>query len=61
MIDLDSFTYEEKTVFSLRSLYEKYGYKKYKMSRFEEYELYAKNRSFLESENIITFDFIQNC
>lgn len=55
MIDLDSFTYEEKTVFSLRSLYEKYGYKKYKMSRFEEYELYAKNRSFLESENIITF------
>lgn len=46
---------EEKTVFALRSLYQKYGYKPYKMSKFEEYDLYLKNKTFLVSDNIITF------
>ena len=31
---------EEKAVFALRSLYRKYGYSPYKMSKFEEYEYY---------------------
>ena len=39
----------------LRSLYAQYGYRPYKMSKFEEYELYAGNREFLLSDNIITF------
>ena len=47
---------EEKTIFDLRALYEAYGYKKYKMSKFEEYDLYAENRSFLAQGNIITFN-----
>ncbi len=46
---------EEKAVFALRSLYSKYGYLRYKMSKFEEYDLYVKNKDFLVSDNIITF------
>ncbi len=47
---------EEKAIFDLRELYETHGYKKYKMSKFEEYDLYADNRSFLAEGNIITFN-----
>ena len=49
---------DEKAVFELRSLYENYGYRKYKMSKFEEYDLYARNKSFLPQSdgNIITFN-----
>ena len=47
---------DEKIIFSLRSLYEKYGYEQYKMIKFEEYDLYVKNKEFLVSENIITFN-----
>ena len=46
---------EELATLKLRGVYEQYGYKKYRMGRFEEYSLYAKNQSFLASENIITF------
>ena len=46
---------DEKAVFSLRELYNKYGYTHYKMGKFEEYDLYAGNRSFLISDNILTF------
>ena len=46
---------EERIVHSLRSLYTSYGYVKFKMSRFEEYDLYAGNKDFLVSGNIITF------
>ena len=46
---------DEKAVLILRSLYESYGYKKYKMSKFENYDLYLENKSFLESEKIVTF------
>lgn len=47
--------YEEKTLFSLRSLYRQYGYSQYKMKKFEEYDLYVKNKDFLISDSIITF------
>lgn len=46
---------DEKAIFALRSLYLKYGYKRYKMSKFEEYDLYAKNKDFLVSDSVITF------
>ncbi len=46
---------DEKAIFALRSLYRKYGYKQYKMSKFEEYDLYARNKDFLVSDGIITF------
>ena len=47
---------DEMAVFNLRSLYEKYGYIQYKMSKFEEYDLYVKNKDFLVSDSIITFN-----
>ncbi len=46
---------EERIIFSLRELYSKYGYIKYRLSKFEEYDLYARNKDFLVSKNIITF------
>lgn len=46
---------DEKAIFALRELYGKYGYSQYKMSKFEEYDLYALNKQFLVSDNIITF------
>lgn len=46
---------DEAATFKLRELYDKFGYKKFKMSKFEAYDLYLENKSFLASENIITF------
>ena len=39
----------------LNRLYEQYGYRKFKMSRFEDYDLYAQNRDSLRQDRIITF------
>ena len=47
--------YSEKVIFKLRSLYSKCGYSPYRMSKFEEYDLYARNKDFLISDSIITF------
>ena len=46
---------EEQAVFALRELYRRYGYVSYKMSQFEEYDLYVRNKDFLVSDQIITF------
>ncbi len=46
---------EEKTDLALRELYESHGYIRFKMGKFEEYDLYARNKDFLISDNIITF------
>ena len=45
----------EQVTFALRSLYNRRGYAQYKMSKFEEYDLYARNKDFLISDNVITF------
>ena len=45
----------EKIAFRLRSIYNQQGYTQYKMSKFEEYDLYARNKDFLLSDNVITF------
>ncbi len=46
---------DEKAIYNLRSLYKEYGYSLYKVGKFEEYDLYASNRSFLVSGNILSF------
>ena len=51
-----NFQSQEELIPKLRSLYEELGYKKYKMSKFEEYDFYLENKSFLKSKNIITFN-----
>lgn len=54
-ISISDLKYNEKVVYGLRSLYKKYGYTQYKMSKFEEYDLYVRNKDFLMSDSIITF------
>ena len=48
-------TGDERIIFTLRSLYAQYGYQPYKMSKFEEYDLYGRNKEFLISDGVITF------
>ncbi len=54
-IDLSVLNNSERIIFELRSLYSEYGYKPFKMSKFEEYDLYGSNKDFLVSDNCITF------
>lgn len=56
MIDEKLLKNEERAIFNLRSLYRKYGYAPFKMSKFEEYELYVRNKDFLVSDRVITFN-----
>ncbi len=46
---------EEQTIYRLRQLYERRGYSPFKMSKFEEYDLYGRSKDFLVSERMITF------
>ena len=47
---------DEKAIFALRALYKSYGYSPFKMSKFEEYDLYVRNKDFLIGDNVITFN-----
>lgn len=47
---------DERIALTLRALYAENGYRPFKMSKFEEYDLYMKNKDFLMSDNIITFN-----
>ncbi len=49
------YTNEERAVSALGELYRRFGYRHYKMSKFEEYDLYGRNKEFLISDNVITF------
>ncbi len=53
--EIDALTSEERTLLRLRALYRRYGYAQFRMSKFEEYDLYAGNKDFLVSENVLTF------
>jgi ATP phosphoribosyltransferase regulatory subunit len=46
---------QERIGFRLRALYAEHGYSRYRMSKFEEYDLYSRNKDFLFSEGVITF------
>lgn len=48
-------TNEPEAASALKELYRSWGYTAYKMSRFEEYELYVRNKDFLVSDRVITF------
>lgn len=54
-LDFNVLKNDEKCVFEMRELYQRYGYAQYKMSKFEEYDLYVRNKDFLVSDNVITF------
>ena len=55
MIDESVLQPGERLTLALRSLYAAHGYQLYRMSKFEEYDLYARNKEFLLSDNVITF------
>ena len=46
---------EQQAAAALKALYADFGYTPFKMSRFEEYDLYVRNKEFLVSDRIITF------
>ncbi len=56
MKEKDILKSEEKAIFALRALYREYGYLPFKMSKFEEYDLYVRNKDFLVSDSVITFN-----
>ena len=56
MIDERILKSDERAVLTLRSLYKSYGYSSFKMSKFEEYDLYLSNKDFLVSDRVIAFN-----
>ena len=54
-MNVNAFGFQEQIVYKLKSLFETYGYAQYKMNKFEEYDLYARNRDFLLSDSVLTF------
>ncbi len=50
----ETYRRDDGLVMGLRRLYESFGYKKFKMKKFEKYDLYLQNKSFLRNANIIT-------
>ena len=46
---------QERIGYRLRTLYHEHGYRRYRMSKFEEYDLYSRNKDFLFSDSVITF------
>ncbi len=53
---INSLPIEDKLTIELSELFEKFGYKKYCMAKFEEYSFYSDNRDFLSGEGIIAFN-----
>lgn len=51
---LDNMEIVERVDLELRNLYTKYGYSRFKMGKFEEYDLYSGTRDFIPTEDIIT-------
>lgn len=48
-------TKDELVNLMLEGLFESYGYRKFKMRKFEQYSLYEEYKSFLTSEYVLTF------
>ena len=54
-LQLETLRKSEQVAYLLRRIYEQYGYRKFRMSKFEEYDFYTENKDFLRSSQIITF------
>ena len=51
----ESLRRDEQVTYRLRALYRRHGYRLYKVNKFEEYDLYARNKRFLVSDSVLTF------
>lgn len=54
-LDISVLDDSERVILALRALYRQYGYRRYRMEKFEEYDLYAQNKGFQISDSVITF------
>lgn len=54
-ISFDAIGWEDRINLLLRTMYEKYGYIRYRMEKFEPYDMYMENKNFLKSTSVITF------
>ncbi len=54
-IDGSILTQQERAALKLRELYTRSGYARFRMNKFEHYDLYARNRDYLLSEHVLTF------
>ncbi len=51
----ETLTTQERIQYELRELYLACGYRPYKVGKFEDYDLYMRNKKFLASEQVLTF------
>ena len=56
MFNQDILSKLEQSIYKLRELFINNGYRKFKMNKFEEYDLYSKNKEFLVSDGVIVFN-----
>ena len=54
-VELERLAWEDKIKLTLRALYEQYGFRQYRMGKFEPYDMYYEHKDFLKSETVITF------
>ena len=54
-IDDKIFSFAEKTDVLLRQFYQGCGFSRYRMTKFEEYDLYSRNKDFLLSPEVLAF------
>ena len=53
---LSTLAKEDRLNYELSMLYQQWGYKEYRMAKFEEYSFYSDNRDFLSSSGILAFN-----
>ena len=55
LFDITRLSKDEQITLRLGELFENYGYRRFRMSKFEEYSFYLENKNFLKTEQIIPF------
>ncbi len=53
---LSTLSKEDSLTYELSMLYKQWGYKEYRMAKFEEYSFYSDNRDFLAGKGILAFN-----
>ena len=54
-ISYNAVGWEDRVTLALCTLYESFGYNRYRMAKFEPYDMYMENKNFLKSSSVITF------
>ncbi|MBQ8830460.1 MAG: ATP phosphoribosyltransferase regulatory subunit [Oscillospiraceae bacterium] len=54
-ISYNAIGWEDRVTLALCTLFESFGYNRYRMAKFEPYDMYMENKNFLKSSSVITF------